>query len=103
MSFSSSSSRVLALDGEYMHIMPTSAEHHPTTAKLFEAPGKVTTVHFSSVVGSKVSRRHPRTFRVVVYKERETKRYDFEASTTAEANEIVREIKRGVDKFQEGL
>jgi len=102
MSFSSSSSRVLALDGEYMHIMPTSAEHHPATAKLFEAPGKVTTVHFSSVVGSKVSRRHPKMFRVLVYKERETKRYDFEAMSGQEAHEIVREIKRGVEKFQEG-
>jgi hypothetical protein len=103
MSFSSSSARVLALDEEYMHIMPSSAEHHPTTTKIFEAPGKVTTVHFSSVVGSKVSRRHPRMFRVVVYKERETKRYDFEASTGHEAHEIVRQIKRGVEKYQEGV
>jgi hypothetical protein len=103
MSFSSSSARVLALDEEYMHIMPSSAEHHPTAAKLFEAPGKVTTVHFSSVVGSKVSRRHPRMFRVVVYKERETKRYDFEAATGHEAHEIVRQIKKGVEKYQEGV
>jgi hypothetical protein len=103
MSFSSSSSRVLALDGEYLHIMPSSGEHHPTGTRLFEAPGKVTTVPFSSVVGSKVSRRHPKTFRVVVFKERETKRYDFEASSAAEASEIVREVKKGINKFQEGL
>lgn len=98
MSFSSSSSRILALDGEYMHIMP--GEGAGGTKTLFEAPAKTTTVHFSSVVGSKVSRRHPRMFRVVVYKERETKRYDFEAQSQAEAQEIVREIKKGVEKFQ---
>ncbi|EON64433.1 hypothetical protein W97_03664 [Coniosporium apollinis CBS 100218] len=102
MSFSSSSSRILALDGEYMHIMP--AENHPnTTNKIFEAPAKTTTVPFSSIVGSKVSRRHPRMFRVVVFKERETKRYDFEASSQAEAAEIVREIKKGVERFNEGV
>jgi hypothetical protein len=105
MSFSSSSARILALDEEYMHIMPTSAEHHPTaqnpnsTAKgLFEAPGKVTTVHFSSVVGSKMSRRHPRMLRVDVFKEKETKRYDFEASSAEEAREIVGEVRRGVER-----
>jgi hypothetical protein len=101
MSFSSSSSRILALDGEYMHIMP--GENAGGTKTLFEAPPKTTTVHFSSVVGSKVSRRHPRMFRVVVFKERETKRYDFEAASQSEAMEIVREIKKGVERFQEGV
>jgi len=100
MSFSSSSARILALDGEYMHIMPAEGTAGGGTKMLFEAPAKTTTVHFSSVVGSKVSRRHPRMFRVVVYKERETKRYDFEAASQGEAAEIVREIKRGVEKFQ---
>jgi hypothetical protein len=102
MSFAREASRILALDGEYIHIMPTSADHHPTTQqKVFDAPGKVTTVHFSSVVGSKVSRRHPKTFRLVVYKERESKRYDFEAVSASEAAEIVAEIKRGLARFQE--
>ena len=101
MSFAREASRIVALDGEYIHIMPTSAEHHPTTQKMFDAPGKVTTVHFSSVVGCKVSRRHPKMFRVVVFKERESKRYDFEAGSASEAGEIVREIKKGVEKFQE--
>ena len=102
MSFAREASRVLTLDGDYIHIMPTSAEHHPTTQqKVFDAPGKVTTIHFSSVVGCKVSRRHPKTFRVVVYKERESKRYDFEAVSASEAAEIVAEIKRSVARFQE--
>ncbi|KAF2763325.1 hypothetical protein EJ05DRAFT_534689 [Pseudovirgaria hyperparasitica] len=102
MSFSSSSSRILALDGEYMHIMPSETGGGGGNKALFEPQGKTTVVPFSSVVGSKVSRRHPRMFRVVVYKERETKRYDFEASSAGEAQEIVKEIKRAVERFQEG-
>lgn len=103
MSFSSSSSRVLALDGEYLHIMPSQEGHGAGGKGLLEAPGKTTTVHYSSVVGCKASRRHPRMLSVHVYKEKETKRYDFEARSQAEAGEIVREIKRGVERFQEGV
>lgn len=105
MSFSSSSARILALDGEYMLIMPAETGGNAAKAVMGEgqAAGKTTTVHFSSVVHSKVSRRHPRAFRVVVFKERETKRYDFEAQSEAEAQEIVSEIKKGVERFQEGF
>ncbi|KAF2100423.1 hypothetical protein NA57DRAFT_37284 [Rhizodiscina lignyota] len=103
MSFSSSSSRVLALDGEYLHIMPSQEGHGAGGKGLLEAPGKTTTVHYSSVVGCKVSRRHPRMLSVHVYKEKETKRYDFEARSQPEANEIIREIKKGVERFQEGV
>jgi hypothetical protein len=112
MSFSSSSSRILALDNEYMHIMPgeTTAtsqfkpHHLPLTTNNHggndgngNAGGKTTTVHYSSIVGSKVSKKHARMFRVIVFKERETKRYDFEARSKEEAGEIVREIRRGVE------
>ncbi|KAF2112798.1 stress-activated map kinase-interacting protein-like protein [Lophiotrema nucula] len=103
MSFASSTSRILALDNEYMHIMPGETGNTTSTKALFEQPGKTTTVHFSSIVGSKVSKKHPRMFRVIVYKERETKRYDFEAQSADEAVEIVREIKRGVERFQESF
>ncbi|KAF2270007.1 stress-activated map kinase-interacting protein-like protein [Lojkania enalia] len=104
MSFASSTSRILALDNEYMHIMPGEAGGAGNNTKsLFEAPGKTTTVHFSSIVGSKVSKKHNRMFRVIVFKERETKRYDFEAQSHDEAMEIVKEIKRGVERFQEGI
>ncbi|KAI9827910.1 MAG: hypothetical protein M1819_006853 [Sarea resinae] len=96
MSFTPSHQRVLAIDGEYMHIMPGDSGR-----TLFDASGKTTTIHFSSVVGCKVSRRHPKTFRVVIFKERETKRYDFEAHNASEAAEIVHEIKKGVEPFQD--
>jgi hypothetical protein len=55
------------------------------------------------VVGSKVSKKHPRMFRVIVYKEKETKRYDFEAQSSEDAVAIVREVKKGVDRFHEGI
>lgn len=100
MSFASSTSRILALDSEYIHIMPGDTG---TTKQLFDQPGKTTTVHFSSVVGSKVSKKHPRMFRVLVFKEKETKRYDFEAQNHEEAVAIVKEIKKGLDRFHEAI
>lgn len=106
MSFASSTSRILALDNEYIHIMPGESGAKAGArggGAWVEGQGKTTTVHFSSVVGSKVSKKHNKMFRVIVFKERETKRYDFEASTADEAVEIVREIKRGVERFQEGI
>ncbi|KAF1961754.1 stress-activated map kinase-interacting protein-like protein [Byssothecium circinans] len=100
MSFASSTSRILALDNEYIHIMPGETG---TKREIFDQPGKTTTVHFSSVVGSKVSKKHPRMFRVLVFKEKETKRYDFEAQSHNDAMSIVKEIKKGLDRFHEGM
>lgn len=61
MRFVGMNERVLAIDGEYLHIMPS------TTGKtMFEGQGKTTTVHFSNVVGCKVTRRHPTNFKVCI-------------------------------------
>ena len=61
MRFVGMNERVLAIDGEYLHIMPA------TTGKtMFEGQGKTTTVHFSNVVGCKVTRRHPTNFKVLL-------------------------------------
>ncbi|RII23948.1 hypothetical protein CUC08_Gglean012780 [Alternaria sp. MG1] len=103
MSFASSTSRIIALDNEYIHIMPGESKTGARGGFGVEGQGKTTTVHFSSVVGSKVSKKHPKMFRVIVFKERETKRYDFEAQSTNEAVEIVREIKNGVERFSQGI
>jgi hypothetical protein len=92
MSFSSSSNRVITLDSEFMHIMPSEGPK-----AMWETQGKTTTVPFTSVVGCKVVRKHPRMFRVTVFKERESKRYDFEAASTEEASEIVEEIRKGME------
>ncbi|TVY32766.1 Target of rapamycin complex 2 subunit [Lachnellula subtilissima] len=94
MRFVGMNERVIAIDGEYLHIMPSS-----TGKTMFEGQGKTTTVHFSNVVGCKVTRRHPTNFKVVVYKATETKRYDFEAKSADEAAEIVFEIKKGISPY----
>lgn len=100
MSFSPSHPRILVLDGEYLHVMPGDTAKE----KLFDTQqGKLTTIHFSGVVGCKVSRKHPKTFRVVIFRERETKRYDFEASSAGEAAEIVQEIKKNVAPYRDDL
>ena len=62
MSFTPSHQRVLLMDGDYMHILPGEAGK-----TLFDTGTKTTTVPFSMIVGCKISRRHPKTFRVRLY------------------------------------
>ncbi|KAM7186515.1 Stress-activated map kinase interacting protein 1 (SIN1) domain containing protein [Rhypophila sp. PSN 637] len=89
------SERLFAIDGEYIHIMPASG------GKMVDVDGKTTTVHFSNVVGCKVSRKHPTHFKLVVYKATESKRYDFVTSNAEYAAEIVRELKKGISPYRE--
>ena len=96
MSFTPSHQRTLLMDGDYMHILPGE-----TGKTLFDTSAKTTTVPFSMIVGCKTNRRHPKTFRVVVFREREKKRYDFEAQTIVEAGEIVEEIRKGMEPFRD--
>lgn len=95
LSFAPSHPRILALDGEYVHIMPAADPDGGGGV----ASGKTSSVHFSSVIGCKVSRKHPKIIRMLVWREKETKRYDFEASSPEEAADIAGEVKRGVEKF----
>lgn len=89
MSFAQGNQKVLAFDGDYMHIMPAEAGK-----TLFDSGQKSTSIAFRDVVGCKVSRKHPKMFRVVVWRVSESKRYDFEAKNPLEAAEIVDEIKK---------
>ncbi len=59
MSFTPSHQRVLLMDEDYMHILPGEAGK-----TLFDTSAKTSRVPFSMIVGCKVSRRHPKTFRV---------------------------------------
>lgn len=64
---------------------------------------KTRSINFNDVVGCKVSRRHPKTFRVVVLRGNEAneqKRYDFEARNASEAVEIVDEIKKNMAQYR---
>ena len=47
------------MDEDYMHILPGE-----TGKTLFDNSVKTSRVPFSMIVGCKVSRRHPKTFRV---------------------------------------
>jgi hypothetical protein len=58
MRFVGLNERTIAIDGEYVYIMPSSG------GKVIRDGGKSTTVHFSNVVGCKVSRKHPSNFKV---------------------------------------
>ncbi|KAI1074713.1 SIN1-domain-containing protein [Whalleya microplaca] len=97
MRFVGMNERILAIDGEYVYIMPSSG------GKATREGGKTTTVHFSNVIGCSVSRRHPTNFKLLVYKATESKRYDFEARNTQEAAEIVRELKKGVSPYNKDI
>ena len=105
MSFSSSQPKILMLDSEYLHILPSDGgtranvfDHYHTSAI---TGVKVAVIPFYMIVGCKVSRRHPKTFRVVVYKENATKRYEFEVPTKEEAEEIVGEIRKAMEPYMQ--
>lgn len=100
MSFAPSHPRTLLLENEYLHILPGEEKAGASKTIFDTTVGKTTTVPFGNVVGSKVSRRHPKSFRVLVFKERETKRYDFEAGNPGEAAEIVNEIQAKIKPLQ---
>lgn len=94
LSFAPAHPKVIALDGEYIHIMPATNVDMDAVAG-----GKTTSVHFKDVIGCKVARKHPKLVRVLVYREKETKKYEFDAGSSAEAAEIVEEIQKGVERF----
>ncbi|KAI7366313.1 hypothetical protein KC346_g19575, partial [Hortaea werneckii] len=80
-------------------ILPAPAEGDPSGVPTH---GKVTNVPMSSIVGVKVSRKHPKMLRVLVWREKETKRYDFECSNYTEAESIMGDIKVGVGEYGVG-
>lgn len=59
MRFAGLNERLFVIDGEYIHIMPSSNGKAVT-----DSSSKTTTVHFSNVIGCKLSRRHPSQFKV---------------------------------------
>ncbi|KAK4163487.1 stress-activated map kinase interacting protein 1-domain-containing protein [Cladorrhinum sp. PSN259] len=89
------SEKIFAIDGDQVHIMPASG------IKGGDLDSKLTSIHFSNVVGCKVSRKHPSNFKLVVYKSTESKRYDFVTSSPEYAAEIVQELKKGISPYRE--
>lgn len=88
-SFRQDNQRILAFDGDFLHIMPGE-----TRAGLFDTSSKTTSVAFSDVLRCKVSTKHSKLVRLFVRRPNETKRYDFEAKDKEEAQEIVDEVQK---------
>ncbi|EJD43392.1 hypothetical protein AURDEDRAFT_185578 [Auricularia subglabra TFB-10046 SS5] len=83
--------RVLAIDGDYVHIMPS------TTGRAFLLDNmKTSSYHVKSIVGVQVSKNSASgsSFRLVVLRETGQKQYDFEAENGRQAAEIVQSIKQ---------
>ncbi|KAI5811261.1 stress-activated map kinase interacting protein 1-domain-containing protein [Peziza echinospora] len=119
MSFMSRHERVLAIDGEYVHIMPSEQRtifESPKTVclpasslsiticecQLTCVPSVQTSIHISAIIGCKVYKKAPTNFKIAVMKPqpREPKRYDFEATTAAQAVEIVSALKKQIDTYK---
>ena len=69
-----------------MHIMPGETAKSSYT--------KTSSIAFSDVLKCKVSTKHSKIIRLIVRRGSESKRYDFEARTAGEAQEIVDDITR---------
>lgn len=91
LSFAPSHPRTLIITPEYLQILPAAPD------SLAAPSGKVTNVPMTSIIGVKVSRKHPKMVRVLVYREKETKRYDFEAQSREEAASIMQDVRRGIE------
>jgi hypothetical protein len=80
--------RGLAIDGAYIHIMPSSNK-----ARAVFDSGKTTSFHIKSVVACQQSSKSSSIFKLVVQHDNRNKRYDFEAESSKLAAEIVQNIR----------
>lgn len=73
--------RVLAIDGDYIHIMPSES-------RAFFDSMKTTSFHISLVASVKLSGRSG-GFKIFVWREAAQKRYEFEAENGRQAGEFA--------------
>jgi hypothetical protein len=98
MSFMSRHERILAIDGEYLHIMPSDQK---TLLNAFESQAKTRSIHISTIIGCKTYRKAPSCFKVVVMRpQKETKRYEFEATGEEIAGECVGAIRKVMMEYK---
>ena len=90
--FAQANNKVLVFDREYLHIMPAD-----TGKNVFDSSNKTTSIPFTNVIKCKVSSKHHKLVRLVVQRPNEQKRYDLEAKSAPEAQEIVEEILKEVN------
>ncbi|ORY96926.1 stress-activated map kinase interacting protein 1-domain-containing protein [Syncephalastrum racemosum] len=75
----------LAIDGDYIHIMP------PEHKGMFDSV-KTSSFHANSVISCKQSKKARNHFKITVAKDQSHKTYDFEAENAKEAQEICARI-----------
>lgn len=90
-SFSQSSARVLVFDGDMLHNMPAD-----TGKTMIDSNAKTNSFAFADIERCKISSKHSKLIRIFVQRTNEMKRYDFEARTAGEAQEIVDEITKEI-------
>ncbi|CDZ97554.1 Stress-activated MAP kinase-interacting protein, Sin1p [Phaffia rhodozyma] len=78
--------RILAIDGDYIHIMPPEGKTHGFTTSSV----RTASYYMSNIIGVKQSRKTPSIFKLLVTKEGGLqKTYEFEAESQRVATEIV--------------
>ncbi|WVR04695.1 hypothetical protein IAU60_001706 [Kwoniella sp. DSM 27419] len=77
--------RVLAIDGDYIHIMPSES-------RAFFDSMKTTSFHITLVASCKLTGR-PGGFKINVWRDGTQKRYEFEAENSRQASDIVATIR----------
>ena len=104
LSFAAAHPRTLIITPEYLQILPAA----PAGSGLSDSPappptaGKVTNIAMAMIIGVKVSRKHPKMVRVIVFGER-AKRYDFECASPNEAQRICADIRSGLPSGKDGV
>ncbi|CAO3644554.1 unnamed protein product [Cunninghamella blakesleeana] len=88
---------VLAIDGNYIHLMPP--EHK---SGMFDNI-KTSSFHISHVKSCKQSKKVPSNFKIGVMKEKDFKTYELEAETSKEAHEICAKIKFLMQRNQKSI
>ncbi|KAH0587039.1 hypothetical protein H2248_005860 [Termitomyces sp. 'cryptogamus'] len=82
--------RTLAIDGVYIHIMPSSTNK---AMKVVFDSGKTSSYHIKSIADCSQSAKTSSMFKLVLNRGGTNKRYDFEAESPKLAGEIVQTIK----------
>lgn len=80
--------RTLAIDGVYIHIMPST-----NRAKAVFDSGKTLSFHIKSIIQCQQSAKSSTLFKIIVQRDSGSKRYDFEADTPKLAGEIVQTVR----------
>lgn len=85
--------RIIAIDGDYVHIMPSNN-------RAFLDTMKTSSYHIKTVIGCKKTKKAPTSIKLVVLRDGGSKRYDFEAEDEKQAAEIVDTIKNLQRQYQ---